>query len=98
MINAKISNLDPVTKEFLRKYCDPVFGYPQLVRFSWSTSENLLKNDAYHVEWDDNDSESQPVQTTTITSFFKAISPKEKGKRTRHDFFKKRSLSITTDL
>ena len=33
---------DPVTKKFLRDNLDPVFGYPTIVRFSWSTAEKLL--------------------------------------------------------
>lgn len=82
----------------MRKYCDPVFGYPQLVRFSWSTAEKALEEEAYCVEWEDNDEVKAPVQTTTITSFFKVSNPKDKGKGSRHDFFKKRCLSITTDL
>uniref|UniRef100_A0A3B3CAC5 Ribonuclease n=1 Tax=Oryzias melastigma TaxID=30732 RepID=A0A3B3CAC5_ORYME len=35
---------DPKTKAWLLKYLDPVFGYPQFVRFSWSTTQTLLDN------------------------------------------------------
>lgn len=42
---------DPVTKDFLKQNIDPVFGFPSIVRFSWSTAELVLKNEASHVEW-----------------------------------------------
>jgi len=44
-------NLDPVTKEYLKKNIDPVFGFPSIVRFSWSTAELVLKNNAEQVDW-----------------------------------------------
>jgi ribonuclease H2 subunit A len=34
---------DPVTKAFLRNIIDPVFGFPSLVRFTWSTASKLLE-------------------------------------------------------
>jgi ribonuclease H2 subunit A len=33
------------------KNIDPVFGYPQLVRFSWSTAVKILQEHAARVEW-----------------------------------------------
>jgi len=42
---------DPVTKAFLTKNIDPVFGYPQLVRFSWSTAGKILQEHCAIVEW-----------------------------------------------
>ncbi|KAK9882368.1 hypothetical protein WA026_020893 [Henosepilachna vigintioctopunctata] len=49
---------DPVTKKFLADNVDVVFGFPQLVRFSWSTASNILKDEAYHVEWEDIENEA----------------------------------------
>ncbi len=43
--------LDPVTKEWLNINCDPVFGYPSIVRFGWSTCQNKLDSKAYEVRW-----------------------------------------------
>ena len=34
---------DPKTKEWLQKNKDEVFGYPNVVRFSWNTSVNALQ-------------------------------------------------------
>ncbi|XP_066248656.1 ribonuclease H2 subunit A [Euwallacea similis] len=86
---------DPVTKKFLIDYCDPVFGYPHLVRFSWSTAVNALESTAYRVDWEEiDDEEKPPPQTTSITSFFKVANNKEKEKPKKlHEFFTQRSLS-----
>ncbi|KAL6091351.1 hypothetical protein STEG23_030272, partial [Scotinomys teguina] len=37
---------DPKTKAWLRKHVDPVFGFPQFVRFSWSTAQAILEKEA----------------------------------------------------
>lgn len=42
---------DPKTKAWLLKELDPVFGYPQFVRFSWSTTQTLLDSRAVTVHW-----------------------------------------------
>ncbi|XP_076367762.1 ribonuclease H2 subunit A [Tachypleus tridentatus] len=42
---------DPVTKSFLSENIDPVFGFPSLVRFSWSTAEKILEEKAVSVIW-----------------------------------------------
>lgn len=84
---------DPLTKKFLVDYCDPVFGYPQLVRFSWSTAQEALK-EAYHVELDDTDEKSELVaKNTSITSFFKVANKKGEAVKSMHEFFTLRGLS-----
>ncbi|EEZ97514.1 ribonuclease H2 subunit A [Tribolium castaneum] len=80
---------DPNTKKFLQNYRDPVFGYPHLVRFSWSTASEALK-EAYHVDWEENE-EVIPIGNTSITEFFKMT--KNRGARSLHDFFTTRCLS-----
>jgi ribonuclease H2 subunit A len=43
---------DPVTKKWMINNCDSVFGYPDIVRFSWKTTKNFLdSNKALKVEW-----------------------------------------------
>ena len=38
--------------QWLQRHQDPVFGYPSLVRFSWSTTrEALVKGKAHTVSW-----------------------------------------------
>lgn len=41
---------DPATKDFLEKCVDPIFGYPNLVRFSWQTVANVLDRKAVRVK------------------------------------------------
>ncbi|XP_074037155.1 ribonuclease H2 subunit A [Leptinotarsa decemlineata] len=86
---------DPVTKKFLAENCDPVFGFPQLVRFSWSTAEKILEEKSYQVEWE-NVEESKKKQTaagaSSITSFFK-MAKKPGVKKTMGTFFTNRGLS-----
>lgn len=42
---------DPKTKAWLLRYLDPVFGYPQFVRFSWSTAQTLMDSRGVTVHW-----------------------------------------------
>ncbi|KAJ7284999.1 ribonuclease H2 subunit A [Mycena rebaudengoi] len=44
---------DPRTQAWLKNSIDPVFGFPRLVRFSWSTVKVLLEKNAAAVEWID---------------------------------------------
>ena len=34
---------DKITVNWLKKHCDPVFGFPSIVRFSWKTSKTILE-------------------------------------------------------
>ncbi|KAM9312878.1 ribonuclease H2 subunit A [Gastrophryne carolinensis] len=83
---------DPKTKEWLARHLDPVFGYPQFVRFSWSTAQSILDNKAAPVLWDD---EEEGDKSQSVLSFFSA--PKE-SKPQRHRFFLERNLEPLTDL
>ena len=42
---------DPATKKFLKENLDSVFGFPQLVRFSWSTAEKIIDENCVTMEW-----------------------------------------------
>lgn len=81
------------------KYCDPVFGFPQLVRFSWSTAENALQETAYHVEWEtvEEDGTSKTPKNTSITSFFRMTKNQNEEKK-EHEFFTNRFLSRKVEL
>ena len=43
--------LDPATKKWLADIVDKVFGFPQFVRFSWSTCRDILEKQCAAVEW-----------------------------------------------
>ncbi|KAJ3547456.1 hypothetical protein NMY22_g1641 [Coprinellus aureogranulatus] len=44
---------DPTTQRWLKNAVDPVFGFPKLVRFSWTTVKTLLDKEAAAVKWVD---------------------------------------------
>ena len=63
---------DPVTKRFLADNCDPVFGFPTLVRHSWSTATKLIEENAYRVDAEEIIPEDpKAANNTSITLFFK---------------------------
>jgi ribonuclease H2 subunit A len=90
---------DPVTKRFL-KSVEPFFGYPRIVRFSWSTAETALnENGAYKVEFEEEEEigkDKVKMASKKMTSFFKAEVPVKQFKR--HNFFKERCLEDVTDF
>lgn len=88
---------DPVTKRFLQS-CEPVFGFPRIVRFSWSTSENALNGSALAVTFEEEDEPEKKVKLSSkkMTAFFKAEVPVKKFKR--HQFWKERCLEDVTDF
>lgn len=58
---------DPSTKQWLRDHIQPVFGYPNLVRFSWSTARDLLHTSSnVKITWGD-DSDEKSKATTNAT-------------------------------
>ncbi|CAA7267019.1 unnamed protein product [Cyclocybe aegerita] len=44
---------DPNTQAWLKTATDPVFGFPQIVRFSWTTVKVILEKSSYGVKWTD---------------------------------------------
>ncbi|XP_026748985.2 ribonuclease H2 subunit A [Galleria mellonella] len=89
---------DPLTKKFIREQIDKVFGYPLLVRFSWSTADHMLQEKAATCTFEEVDEENPKKKasagTKSISSFF---SPKleSNGKiRKRHKFFEERCLIV----
>lgn len=93
---------DPLTKKFLIENLDPIFGFTQLVRFSWSTANKILQEKAVKVEWSDEEEESS--STPSIRQFFgkRKMSPKHPishpQKCKNHLFFTERHLSQVKDL
>lgn len=88
---------DPNTKSFLANNMDYVFGFPQFVRFSWSTAAVILEKDAAQVKWEDDDAdENLDKNTVALTSFFskKGHNPKLE----RHIYFKDRCIETVQDF
>ena len=49
--NPIICFADPDTKAWLEKNMNPVFGFPNITRFSWANAKNLLAEKAVAVDW-----------------------------------------------
>ncbi|KAF9066626.1 ribonuclease H2 subunit A [Rhodocollybia butyracea] len=44
---------DPKTQAWLKTGLDPIFGFPKVVRFSWTTVKILLEKEGHAVQWID---------------------------------------------
>lgn len=86
---------DPVTKRFLTENMDLVFGFPGIVRFSWSTADKLLEDHAAPIVWDEEeDGAAKQNGMASIQSFFQH-DPKRGKKLTEKEssFFTRRGMS-----
>lgn len=86
---------DPATKKFLQENIDRVFGFPRLVRFSWSTAENILLAKAAQVQFEDGDEAPKSKATKGITNFFNSD---KSSTRPKHTFFRDRCLANVVDI
>jgi ribonuclease H2 subunit A len=91
---------DPLTKRFLKNF-EPLFGYPRIVRFSWSTaSKQLEESGAIAVEFEEEEEKNSEkrvrLASKKMTAFFKSEVPVKKFKR--HNFFKERCLEDVADF
>ena len=94
---------DPKTKQFLHDNIDPVFGYPTIVRFSWSTADKLLDGKGCQVTFEEEEPEDDPqlVKNPSVKQFFTKSSTLNKrssengGKveKKRALFFRDRNLT-----
>ncbi|XP_062304416.1 ribonuclease H2 subunit A [Osmerus eperlanus] len=86
---------DPKTKAWMAKYLDPVFGYPQFVRFSWSTAQTLLDSKAVPVHWDDDEEDGEKAaarkKNTSVLSYFSSAKTDDSAHQA-HRFFTERRL------
>lgn len=83
---------DPDTKKWLPDNVDDVFGFPRIVRFSWSPAERILQSHALSVEWEEVEEEENRGEQK-ISKFFTGS-----FKKKRHEFFIDRCLSNTSNL
>ncbi|ORZ33925.1 ribonuclease H-like domain-containing protein [Catenaria anguillulae PL171] len=61
---------DPNTVAWLKRSLDPVFGFPGIIRFSWSTAENLLKEKVLVDGWPA-DREAEAANGGNLTKMLK---------------------------
>ncbi|XP_007993619.1 ribonuclease H2 subunit A [Chlorocebus sabaeus] len=87
---------DPKTKAWLKEHVEPVFGFPQFVRFSWRTAQTILEKEAEDVIWEDSTPEDQEG-LRKITSYFLNEGSQARP-RTSHRYFLERGLESATSL
>lgn len=88
---------DPKTKNFLKDNMDYVFGFPQFVRFSWSTAAVILEKDGAPIKWEDDDEdENADKSNMALTSFFNKKN--HNPKLERHIYFKERCIESVQNL
>lgn len=84
---------DERTKKWLLKNMDPVFGFPSLVRFNWSTARDMIEasKETVDVEWENLE---QDENQKSIMSF---LQPSSRGvKRKRPKFYKNRGMETVS--
>ncbi|KAL2635934.1 hypothetical protein R1flu_007413 [Riccia fluitans] len=84
---------DPDTKVWLQENKDPVFGFPSLVRFSWSTCTSFTAEGGVEVYWEaDEDDDEMPKRKSRTVDV-------ESSAALRHAYFRSRQLQqVTTRL
>ena len=99
---------DPITKQWLASNTDHVFGFPSVVRFSWSTAANILASESLPVHWSaDNNNISVAILyyreddedtggSAKITQFFS--SKRSTTQDSSHRYFRERNLKFVTCL
>ncbi|KAF8561634.1 hypothetical protein P879_07561 [Paragonimus westermani] len=91
---------DPLTKKYLETCLDPVFGFPSLVRSSWSTATNLMEKHGVPVAWEDDVDEEKKAEakrlarkrelskgTCKLSNFFHSEPNETKKATTRQPYF-----------
>jgi len=89
---------DPITKKWLATNVDQVFGFPQLVRFSWSTAKQMLESKALTVEWEETEETENPNEQKIFKFFAKSSAKSFNVHTKKHSFFTERCLSNATIL
>ncbi|CAD7697566.1 unnamed protein product [Ostreobium quekettii] len=88
---------DPTTKAWLRNNLDPVFGYPNAVRFSWQTCERLLESEGTTVLWE-HDQEDDEHQGKLTFATRGSASCKASSAVSRHAYFRTKRLQRVETL
>ncbi len=91
---------DPRCKSWMDKnFVDPVFCFPNLVRFSWGPAKEKQKESGVRVKWEAEEEEEDTNQTK-MNAFIQSVtkSGRKNKKRKRFDFFEGVKLQIVDDI
>lgn len=98
---------DPKTVNWMTNNTDRVFGFPNVIRFSWAPVKTILSEskEVADVTWsDDEDEDAPPPGTAKLTSFFQVAKTdgtsmkKPPAKKPRLAPFRTRKLTLVEDF
>jgi ribonuclease H2 subunit A len=90
---------DEVTKSWLRQHFDPVFGFPDLVRFSWDTAEKIMEEDGYAVRWgEEEDLPSRQATEGRQKGTFAFVKEGNPNTPCQWKWLKGNNVTVTTEL
>jgi len=88
---------DPLTKKFLQTNSHHVFGFPEIVRFSWKTAEKIMTEKGIQVDWEEVEPEEDTQANPSIADFI--VKMAKPGKQSRiHPYFRERCIQPLTTL
>jgi hypothetical protein len=97
---------DPNTKKWLVNNFDPVFGYSELVRFSWKTSKVSIEEKGVMVDWGDEEEDEaeklQKQQQRSMSAFLSSSLASSSAKKRhidvkkRYKYFHELNTNVTT--
>lgn len=90
---------DEVTKKWMVHNFDKVFGFPSLVRFSWSTAFKYTNINGVSIDWgDEEDQSKQNTMDAFISKKRRKGSIRQIQWTDRSPFFKNRKMDLITEL
>lgn len=84
---------DKRTVDWMSRNTDKVFGFPSLVRFSWTPAQQAIVKHCSHVKWcryGDDDDEVVPDEKQTHLNF-------TKGYQSRYRYYTQNDMTLVTD-
>lgn len=88
---------DPETKIFLERSIDPVFGYPTLARFSWSTITKALEKGACECDWNEPKDDAQDYKSfSKMQNMMRNFTKQEKPTKGSVEPVKSKPGTLTT--
>lgn len=90
---------DAVTKSFLLNNMHPLFGFPNVVRFSWKTAEKICDERGIPMHFEEVEPQEEELKDPSVKSYFTFHSRKAKSASSSerdHPYFRERGLTSTT--
>jgi len=93
---------DPKCKDWMKEnFVNPVFCFPDIVRFSWGPAKLAMKEQGVKVEWQAEEEDEENANQMKMNSFLQAATGSDNRsnkKRKRFDFFDKLKLNTVDKI